>query len=129
MLEIIKKALYFLLGKKTVSDRVLTMVTRDWQEVAVLLKGESPSQLKQALILADRSLDSALKDLVVGQTMGDRLKNAKNLFTPQSYDKIWQAHKLRNSVVHESGFEVQGFMVKASVERLKAGLAELGVKL
>ena len=129
IIGLIKKLLVWLSGKKEVSSSVLARVTRDWQEVEVLLKGDSPSQLKQALILADRSLDSALKDLVAGQTMGDRLKNAKNLFTPQSYDKIWQAHKLRNSVVHESGFEVQGFMVKASVERLKAGLAELGVKL
>lgn len=129
IIGLIKKLLVWLSGQKEVSNSVLARVTRDWQEVAVLLKGDSPSQLKQALILADRSLDSALKDLVVGQTMGDRLKNAKNLFTPESYDKIWQAHKLRNSVVHESGFEVQGFMVKASIERLKNGLEELGVRL
>lgn len=129
MLEIIKKVVNFLLGKKTVSARVLAMVTRDWQEIATLLKGDSPSQLKQALIMADRSLDSVLKDLVAGQTMGDRLKSAKSLFSPQSYDKIWQAHKLRNSLVHESGFEAQGFIIKNAVGQIKAGLTELGVKI
>ncbi len=124
----VKKVVNFLLGKKTVSARVLAMVTRDWQEIATLLKGDSPSQLKQALIMADRSLDSVLKDLVSGQTMGDRLKNAKNLFSPQSYDKIWQAHKLRNSLVHESGFEAQGFIIKNAVGQFKGAMNELGIK-
>lgn len=128
-LEILKKILNFLVGKKTISARVTTMVVRDWREIQTLIKGGTPSQLKQALILADRSLDAALKDLVVGETMGERLKNAKNLFHPQTYDKIWQAHKLRNALVHESGFEVQGFALKSSIENLKSGLKELGIKL
>jgi len=67
--------------------------------------------------------------LVEGQAMGDRLKNAKNLFNPQSYDKLWQAHKLRNSLVHESGFEAQGFIIKLAVKSLKDGLIELGIPM
>lgn len=128
-LELIKKILNFLLGKKTISKRVVAMVMRDWQDINLLLKGDSPSGLKQALIVADRSLDSVLKDLVTGETLGERLKNAKNLFHPVSYDKIWQAHKLRNALVHESGFEVQGFILKVSIENLRSGLKELGIKL
>ena len=127
--EIIKKIMNFLVGKKPVSRRVVAMVTRDWQEVWTLVKGDSPSQLKQALIVADRSLDSVLKDLVVGETTGERLKNAKKLFYPQTYDKIWRAHKLRNALVHESGFEVQGFVIKNSVEQLKIALKELGLNI
>ena len=125
--NLVKALFKLLLGKKEVSSRVVSMVAKDWQEIEILLKGDSPSQLKQALIFADRSLDSALKDLVDGQTMGDRLKNAKNLFHPQSYDKIWQAHKLRNSLVHESGFEAQGFIIKSAAKSLKDGLTGLGI--
>ncbi|PIS21995.1 hypothetical protein COT50_04395 [candidate division WWE3 bacterium CG08_land_8_20_14_0_20_41_10] len=128
-LEVLKKILNFLLGKKSVSRRVIEAVRRDWQEISVLVKGDSPSQLKQALIVADRSVDSVLRDLVTGETMGERLKNAKTLFRPVSYDKIWQAHKLRNALVHESGFEVQGFVLKSSIQNLQSGLNELGVKL
>lgn len=125
---ILKNFLGYAFGcRKKVSSETASSVAKDWQEIEILLKGDSPSQLKQALILADRSLDSALKDLVDGQTMGDRLKNASNLFHPQSYDKIWQAHKLRNSLVHESGFEVQGFIIKSAVKSLKDGLIELGI--
>ena len=127
--NLLKGLIKLLFGKKEVSSRVVLMIAKDWQEIEVLLKGDTPSQLKQALILADRSLDSGLKALVAGQTMGDRLKNAKNLFHPQSYDKLWQAHKLRNSLVHESGFEAQGFIIKSAVKSLKDGLIELGVHI
>jgi len=127
--NLLKGLIKLLFGKKEVSSRVASTVAKDWQEIEILLKGDSPSQLKQALILADRSLDSALKDLVEGQAMGDRLKNAKNLFHPQSYDKIWQVHKLRNSLVHESGFEAQGFIIKLAVKSLKDGLIELGIPM
>ncbi len=129
IINTLKKVVVFLIGKTTISDRVLSTISRDWQEINTLIKGDLPSQLKQALIMADRSVDCALKDLVAGQTAGDRLKNAKNLFSPESYDKIWRAHKLRNALVHESGFEAQGFVIKASIANLKSGLRELGVKL
>ncbi len=129
MLSLVKDLARFLFGRREVSNRVLSMISKDWQEIEILLKSDSPSQLKQALILADRALDFALKDLVVGQNMGDRLKNAKNLFHPQSYDKIWQAHKLRNSLVHESGFEAQGFIIKSAIKSLRDGLTELGIPL
>lgn len=127
--EIIKKILNFLIGKKSISKRVVAMVTRDWQEIETLIKGDSPSQLKQAIIVADRSLDAVLKDLVLGDNMGERLKNAKNLFHPQTYDKIWQSHKLRNALIHESGFEAQGFIIKNSVNQFKIALKELGLKI
>jgi hypothetical protein len=128
-IDVFKKIVNFLIGKKTVSKGSLVRIGRDWEEIEVLLKGSSPSQLKQALITADRSLDSVLKDLASGETMGDRLKNGKNLFYPQTYDRVWQAHKLRNALVHESGFEVQGFILKNAVDQLKNAVKELGVKV
>lgn len=128
-IETIKKILDFFMGKKFISKRVIAVATRDWQEIETLMKGGFPSQLKQALIVADRSLDCVLKDLVIGETMGERLRNAQNLFHSQTYDKIWQSHKLRNALVHESGFEVRGFVLKSSTENFRSGLKELGIKL
>lgn len=127
--EIVNKILNFLIGKKSISKRVVAMVTWDWQEIKTLIKGDSPSQLKQAIIVADRSLDAVLKDLVLGDNMGERLKNAKNLLHPQTYDKIWQSHKLRNALIHESGFEAQHFILKSSIENFKRGLKELGINI
>lgn len=125
ILAFIKK----LLGFRYISNRTREMVLRDWEDIKILKKGSSPSQLKQALINADRSLDSILKDLITGTTMGERLKNAKGLFNPQTYDQVWSAHKMRNSLVHESGFEASSFIIKSSIEHLQSACRELGVKL
>ncbi len=125
ILEFIRR----LLGIKVIAVHTKETVAKEWQEIETLVKGGSPSQLKQALINADRSVDAVLKDLVAGEGMGERLKNAKNLFHPETYNKVWEAHKLRNSLVHESGFEVQHFMLKGSVGHLKSAVGELGVKL
>lgn len=125
----LKAIIRFLAKKREISPRAASVIGKDWREINVLLEGGSPSQLKQALVLADRSLDLALKDLVLGETMGERLKNAKDLFSPQSYDKIWQAHKLRNLLLHEGGFEAQDFIIRSAVKSLKNGLAELGAQI
>ncbi len=104
-------------------------IQREWEKIAELLKQGSPSQLRQALISADRSLDTALRDICEGDTMGERLKNAKDRFTDTTYNKIWKAHKLRNSVVHEAGFEPPHFALKDAVEDLRGGLNSLSIKV
>jgi len=122
------------LFKKTLKHKVIAADTRDkivddWRNVEMLLNQKSPSQLKQALIMADRSLDNALKDIVDGNSMGERLKNAQNMFSYDVYNEIWEAHKVRNSLVHESGYEPPYFVVIQSVESFKKGLQSLGINL
>lgn len=113
--------------------RVLTVETRDkiqndWRNIEVLLSQKGPSQLRQALITADKSLDNALKDLVAGENMGERLKNAEKMFDRDEYNKIWEAHKVRNNLVHESGYEPPYFVLIQSVESLKNGLERVGIR-
>ena len=67
-----------------------------------MLRVKRESSIKQALLEADKLLDLGLKDKKTkGETMGERLKSAKNLFDNNLYNEIWQAHKLRNQMVHE----------------------------
>ena len=93
------------LKRKTISTETRGLVKSEWEKIDTLLKGGKPSQLRQALISADKTVDNCLRDLVDGTKMGERLKNAKELFEWSTYDKIWKAHKIRNKLVHESGFE------------------------
>lgn len=102
-------------------------IKADWQNINLMLKGGQPSQLKQALITADKSLDNALRGVVAGETMGERLKNAKDKYDRDLYDKIWSAHKMRNSMVHESNYEPPYHMIKQGIENLKSALAVLGI--
>jgi hypothetical protein len=101
----------------------------DWENVEILLKGNAPSQLKQAVITADKILDNALKDLVAGQTMGERLKNFRDRIDRGSYNRMWEAHKLRNSMVHELNFDPQHFVLREAVSDIKNVLLKMGVKL
>ena len=126
--------LFNLLFKKSIKRRIITVETkekiqRDWKNVDILLSQKGPSQLRQALITADKSLDNALKDIAEGETMGERLKNAENFFERDQYNKIWEAHKVRNNLVHESGYEPPYFVVTKAVQDLKEGLEKLGVRV
>ncbi|MFC1755956.1 hypothetical protein ACFLZK_01150 [Patescibacteria group bacterium] len=113
--------------KGSVTVHTKKMIESDLRNVDVLLKGKKPSQLRQALITTDKALDNALKDVVIGENMGERLKNASELFDRDLYNKIWSAHKMRNSVVHESGYEPPYHMVTQGIDNLKKGLRTLGV--
>jgi hypothetical protein len=104
-------------------------ILRDWNKINELVELGGPSQLRQALITADRSLDTALRDVMHGETMGERLKNANNRFEKIQYNKIWQAHKMRNMLVHEADYDPPHFMVIENVGILKEALKKLGVKI
>jgi len=99
----------------------------DWENIKMLLQQKGPSQLRQALITADKCLDNALRDMVIGESMGERLKNAKDCFEWDLYQKIWEAHKLRNNIVHEVNFEPPYFMVTQAVDNLKKALNSLHI--
>jgi hypothetical protein len=123
----------FLFGKKvsrkSVSPQTRSKVEKEWKNIQVLLSAKGPSQLRQALISADKCVDNVLKDLVPGETMGERLKNAGNLFDSNIYNKIWEAHKIRNTLVHEVGYEPPHFVVTEAVENFRRGLNSLGISL
>jgi hypothetical protein len=81
------------------------------------------------LITADRSLDTALRDVTPGETMGERMKSVGSRFEKIQYNKIWQAHKMRNMLVHESDYDPPHFMIIENINILKEALKTLGVKL
>lgn len=116
---------------KTGTVRGITQenVMKDWENIRILLSKKGPSQLRQALITADKSLDNVLRDLVVGETMGDRLKNSKDMFDWNVYQKIWEAHKLRNNIVHESNFDPPYFVVNEAIYNIQKALKLLGIKV
>ncbi len=117
-------------GRRTsVSQKTEDLIKRDWEQIGVLLDQKGPSQLKQALIKADKSLDNALKDMFDGDVMADRLKAAKTRFDIVTYNKIWEAHKVRNALVHESGYEPPYYVLTEAVEHLRRGLERLGINV
>ncbi len=116
-------------GNRSIPFETIDKIKREWETINVLLQGKTPAQLKQALIAADKTLDNALRDVVMGESMSERLKNARDIFDRQLYDDIWKAHKTRNNVVHESGYEPPHYVLTEAVANLKQGLKSLGVNL
>lgn len=114
---------------KVVRSETRDKIASDWALINVLLSQKGPSQLKQALITADRCLDNALRDIAEGNTFGERLKNSQDKFDRDTYNKLWEAHKLRNGLVHESGFDAPHFVIKEAVTNLQKGLMALGVRV
>lgn len=127
ILDFIFKASPF--GRTTVSRESEDKIRSDWERIETLMRAQGPSNLRQALITADRALDTALRDIFAGETMGERLKAAVNRFERYDYNKIWEAHKLRNNLVHESNFEPPYYVVSESINAFRKALETLGVRL
>lgn len=127
MLSFIKNLFAF--KPAEISLEVSIILKKEWEAIDALVKQGGPTKLTQALISADRSLDIALKELVNGDNLGDRLKASKKLFREDMYTKLWKAHKLRNNLVHEALYEAPHFALTEAINDLREGLKFLKVKL
>jgi hypothetical protein len=98
-----------------------------WLQIEEMLRTKRESSVKHALLEADKLLDLGLIDKKIkGQTMGERLKSAKNMFDTNLYNEIWQAHKLRNQMVHEDS-EILSFQVETKILVFKRALKALNL--
>lgn len=95
-----------------------------WQKIEQL-QNQGGTGWHLAILEADKLLDQALKAAgYPGQTMGDRLKDARSAF--RSNDHVWQAHKLRNRLAHETDVHLNGIVVSRTLRQFKAGLKDIG---
>jgi len=99
-----------------------------WQEVENTFVLGGPSHFKSAIIEADKLVDHVLKSLgVPGETMGERMKNARSKFEGYSdYENLWFAHKVRNNIAHESEHELNSAEAKKAIEYFEQALKSLG---
>lgn len=96
---------------------------KKWEEIRLLLK-TSMAGARLSIIEADKLLDRALKELgFPGETMGDRLKSAASRLG--SKDAVWDAHRLRNRLVHEDAHP-RPSQIKAALTAYEACLKKLG---
>lgn len=87
--------------------------------------GAGPDSWQLAIIQADKLLDQALRERgVAGETLGERLKNAKPLLT--NIDAVWKAHKLRNQIAHDTDAKVTKRSASDAMRTFKKSLIDLG---
>lgn len=84
-----------------------------WKKDVIKKINETDQYIKEnnynlAIIEADKTLDFALKkSSFQGKSMGERLKNAKKYYEKDFYNIVWEAHKIRNALVHEIDYKLE----------------------
>lgn len=103
------------------------LIQSKWLEVGAMMQEGGPANYRQAIMEADKLIDMVLRSKVPGDTMGERLKNARGLFHRTTYDRLWTAHKIRNKLAHEAEFEGLSSDAKMAVRNFEKALRELRV--
>ena len=89
------------------------------------LKRDVPATYNLAVLNADKIVDQALRESgISGETMGERMKMAQKKFSDNN--SIWNAHKLRNRIAHETDVVVGYNEAKIALACFKKALKDLG---
>lgn len=111
-------------GSRGIIDR--TLVEKRWQEINEMVKLGGESRLRSAVVEADKLLDYALKARAyLGENMGERLKSAVSDMSKEGYNAAWEAHKLRNRIVHEIHHEIFHWDVQKAIRNFEKALRDL----
>jgi len=96
-----------------------------WLAIEQQLKRDEVSSFSLSVINADKLLDQALKAKgLKGETMAERLKSGKNLFTNRN--NVWSAHKLRNKIAHDPDVRVTYDAARMAIGDFKRALKDIG---
>jgi hypothetical protein len=96
-----------------------------WLTIEQGLQVNNVDSYQLVILNADKLLDQALIERGrKGQTMGERLKNSKDLFSNRN--SVWEAHKLRNQIVHETNFKSSYEQTKKTLNGFKQALKDVG---
>lgn len=102
-------------------------VSKRWNDIQTSIGLGGTTHFGSAVVAADKLLDYVLRQKGYGgETMGERLRSAQDDLTPSTYSQVWQAHKLRNQLVHEVEGEVLSFQAKEAIHNFEMALRELG---
>lgn len=95
----------------------------EWQKVENLLQNSPP----HAVMEADKIFDNVLFRLGYKGSFVDKFRPAQRLV--KNPEAIWNAHKIRNRLAHESGFTIDERQARGSVSSFRSGLHDLGIKV
>lgn len=111
-------------GKHRHSFNVQEYQTR-WLKIENSLEKDDERSYRLAIIDADKLVDRALNEMgIPGKSMGEKLKKIGNRMP--DIQKLWQAHKLRNQIVHESDFEISYNQARQALSIFRQTLKNLG---
>lgn len=96
-----------------------------WENIVKRFSLGDDANMKLAIIEADNLMDEILKLMSLpGENMGERMKQFEK-HELASIDQLWEAHKLRNRIVHEPGLRLMHEEAQKALEGYEAALKEL----
>lgn len=97
-----------------------------WSEIKKHVNSFNEAEWKMAVIEGDKFVDDALKSGgYLGESMGERLM----MIQPGqllSLQQLWDAHKLRNLLVHDVNYQLTHRQAVLAIEAFESVLRELG---
>jgi len=121
----LKKSLKMVAESVAVPGLPKKALNKKWQSVLDKLERDDENSHKLAVIEADKIFDDILKRIgYQGEDMGERLKQLTPAQTA-NLDEIWQAHKLRNQIVHEPDSRLTHAQAQRAVEIYQRALEDL----
>ena len=103
------------------------LAKKEWAKIETHFYRGDENDLKIAIIEADKLLEEALREAGIrGATLGDRLKNIKPNKLPD-LDQVWQAHRLRNDIVHQPTFKLKRDLAERALNIYESTLKQLGL--
>lgn len=115
----------FLISKRSqkLSRSDYSLVCKEWESVSKRVEYDA----RHAVLEADKLVDFVLKRKGYEGQMSDKLRKAEGTFS--NANALWSAHKLRNKIAHEIGFEVSNKDAKHALSAFKQALWDLGLRL
>lgn len=103
------------------------IVLENWNDIKKLADSPNASDWNMAIIRADGLVDETLERLgYQGETVAERLKTVDPSKLP-SLDRLWSAHRLRNTIVHELAVDHTKETIAYALESYEQAFHELGM--
>jgi hypothetical protein len=98
-----------------------------WQEIRKKFNSGIPDLMKSAIMEADKFVDTILKTAgYKGEHMADRLEKILR-DDIKTIDKLWEAHRYRNEVVHSPDFDFIESDAERTMQDYEAFLREIQI--
>jgi len=106
-------------GKSGLSLEDRNYIASKRHEIESLFRSQSVIELKHAVMEADKLADFVLKAKgFQGETFADRLRSAQSFLSSSLYNQLWQGHKVRNQIAHESELTIMNSELREAAEKL-----------
>ena len=97
-----------------------------WSAIEKKIAAGTEDDYKLAVIEADNLVDEVLEKMdIKGDTIEDRLKQVDSVIL-KNIDDVWEAHKVRNNVVHDPDYQLTLERAKETIELYREALKNLG---